>query len=106
MGIGEGTLSLGVGGLPISVFPGLLPPVLTRAVSEPGRLCQGAGGCGIGSWGAVSESGRLCRGDGHQARSNPPLEGARVGYPPGSNQIVMGSDYPFAWAKSPWITFS
>src|SRR5215468_9055287 len=29
MGIGEGTLSLGVGGLPISVFSGLLPSVLT-----------------------------------------------------------------------------
>ena len=31
MGIGEGTLSLGVGALPISVFPGLLPSVLTLA---------------------------------------------------------------------------
>src|SRR5262249_35294671 len=35
MGIGEGTLSLGVGGLPISVFSGLLPSALTRAALWP-----------------------------------------------------------------------
>ena len=37
MGIGEGTLSLGVGGLPISVFSGLLPSALTRLAARRGK---------------------------------------------------------------------
>jgi hypothetical protein len=38
MAIGEGTFSLVVGGLPISVFSGLLPSVLTAAGGRGGEI--------------------------------------------------------------------
>jgi len=54
MGIGEGTLSLGLGGLPISVFSGLLPSALTDDAAWVGKLGKtgltlGIAGRGVGS---------------------------------------------------------